>query len=157
LAVTTKRFVGAIALVRRDRATGGDEWLVVWNAGRLCHQFIEAHKLDGETCRQSLIREVAWTTGLDIGRDFLVAGGPRAHLLWTDVTTGDGEPAAFAVEFYLVELMGRRHREVLNRNVAAYWISSRNLTSGIADDDRPICPQLIRLLRQADLFPSWVA
>ncbi|MDQ3332001.1 MAG: hypothetical protein M3552_15320, partial [Planctomycetota bacterium] len=87
-----KQFIGAIGLIRRDREDGRNEWLALWNTGRGCYQFVEAHKLEGESYRQSLLREVAWTTGLRTGKDFLVSGGPRAHLQFAEAKHCDADP-----------------------------------------------------------------
>lgn len=150
-----KGFIGAIALIRRDRMAGRDEWLALWNAGRGCYQFVEAHKLDDETFRQSLLREIAWTTGLRIGKDFLVAGGPRAHLQFGEVEQCDAEPIWFVVEFYLVELMGKRHCDILDDHDEIRWVTAENVQAGIASDGRPICPRLLALLKQADILTPW--
>ena len=154
MAAEPKKFVGAIALIRRD-GPEGDEWLTLWNAGRGCYQFVEAHRLEGETYRQSLLREIGWATGLQTGKDFIVSGGPRAHLQFADVESCGGVPVWFIVEFFLVELMGRRHRELLDSNSEIHWISSEQLQSGVGADGRPLCPRLLSLLKQADILAPW--
>jgi hypothetical protein len=150
----TKQFIGAIALVRRDREGGGDEWLALWNAGRGCYHFIEAHRLKDESYRQSLLREVAWTTGLRTGKDFLVSGGPRAHLQFAETEHCSADPVWFIVEFFLVELMGPTHRRLLNENAALAWVTGADIKAGRAGDGRPLCPRLLSLLKQADILVS---
>ena len=161
-----KQFVGAIALLRRERGEnrgrgegrgGASEWLTQWNAGRGCYHFIEAHKLDDESFRDSLVREVAWATGLAKGKDFLVSSAPRAHLTFAETPSCQAEPTWFVVEFYLVELMGRRHREILNADDRFGWVSHADITAGAAADGRPLCPRLLSLLRQADIMAPWQA
>lgn len=151
----TKQFIGAIALVRRDRVNGGDEWLALWNAGRGCYQFVEAHRLEDETYRQSLLREIAWTTGLRTGKDFLVSGGPRAHLQFAETESCSAEPVWFIVEFFLVELMGRNHRHLLDENHELAWVTTEDIRAGRAGDGRPLCPRLLSLLKQADILVSY--
>ena len=150
-----RQFIGAIAMIRRDRSDGRDEWLAIWNAGRACYQFVEAHRLEDESFRQSLIREIAWTTGLRTGKDYLVAGGPRAHLQFAESRDCHSDPDWFIVEFFLVELMGRRHREILDGRDDVLWVTSDELQSGHAPDKRPFCPRLLSLLKQADILMPW--
>jgi hypothetical protein len=149
-----KKFVGAIALVRRDREDGGDEWLALWNAARDCYQFVEAHRVEDETYRQSLLREIAWTTGLRTGKDFLVSGAPRAHLQFAETESCSAEPVWYIVEFFLVELMGRNHRSLLDENSDLTWVTAGELRAGRAGDGRPLCPRLLSLLKQADILVS---
>ncbi len=150
---TAKQFVGAIALVRRD-AGDGSEWLALWNEGRGCFHFLEAHKLDDESYRQSLVREIEWTTDLRTGKDYLVSGGPRAHLAFGEVEACGEEPIWYAVEFYLVELMGRRHRDTLAADARVRWVTAADVETGRIDG-RPVCPRLLALLRRADIFAPW--
>jgi hypothetical protein len=151
----TKQFIAAIALIRRDGTGGRDEWLTLWNAGRGCYQFVEAYKLDDESFRQSLIREVAWETGLRTGKDFLVAGGARARVQFAEVDRCQAEPIWFVVEFYLVELMGHRQRRVLAEHDRVAWLTAEEVQAGTARDGRPLCPRLRSLLKQADILQPW--
>jgi len=154
MAAETKQFIGAIGLVRRDREGGGDEWLALWNSGRGCYQFIEAHRLKEESYRQSLLREIAWTTGLRTNKDFLVSGGPRAHLQFAETENCSAGPVWFIVEFFLVELMGRQHRSLLAENSEIAWVTVDDIKAGRASDGRPLCRRLLSLLKQADILVS---
>lgn len=139
-------------MIRRDREDGRDEWLAMWNPGRACYQFVEAHRLEDETFRQSLLREIAWTTGLHTGKDFLVSGAPRAHLQFAEVEDCSADPVWFIVEFYLVELMGKRHRDLLSANDEITWVTVEQISTGRAADGRPLCRRLLSLLKQADIL-----
>ena len=159
MAADAKQFIGAIALVRRDREQGGDEWLALWNPGRGCYHFIEAHRLKEESYRESLLREIAWTTGLRTGKDFLVSGGPRAHLQFAETENCSADPVWFIVEFFLVELMGKAHRNLLGDSRAddhleLAWVTTDHIKTGRAGDGRPLCPRLLSLLKQADILVS---
>lgn len=149
-----KWFIGAIALIRRPGSAGSDQWLALWNEGRGCYQFVEAHILAEESFRDSLQREIAWTTGLKSGRDYLVSGGPRAHLEFVDESNDANSRAGYIVEFYLVELMGAHHKTILNDNRDMAWLDGNNIRTGLAEDGRPICSQLLALLKKGDLIPT---
>ena len=150
-----KWFVGAIALMRRPGSAGDDQWLSLWNEGRNCYQFVEAHKLEEESFRDSLQREVGWATGLQSGRDYIVSSTPRAHLQFMGDEGCSGGAAGYVIEFFLVELMGKQHAAILEANESARWIGASDLGAGQLPDGRPICPQLLAFLKQGDVVSPW--
>ena len=151
-----KQFIGAIALIRRTAdGEAGDEWLAQWNPGRGCYHFVEAHRIEGESYRESLQREIEWATGLRRGKDYLVSGAPRAHLQFAEADSCRADAVWFLVEFYLVELMGGQHHQTLAEQPNLVWLSAAQVQSGTAADGRPLCGRLRSLLRQADILAPW--
>ena len=142
-------FVGAVALIRRD-GEGGSEWYAKPHPARGCLALPEAVKLDGETYRESLLREIAWDAGLDGTRDFVASSAPRAHVQFLDGREGDPAAVLWVVEFYLVELF-RRGRAKLADDAAAVWLKSADLRAGHAGGV-PLCPHQRTLLARADLL-----
>lgn len=155
MATAAKQFIAAIGMIRREAANGRHEWLARWHEGRTCYTFVEAHKLKEETFRQSLLREIGWATGLRNGKDYLVSGAPRAHLQFTEAENCHADPVWFIVEFYLVELFGKRHRAILNEDEKNCWLSAEQIQVGQAPDGRPLCPRLHSLIKQADILAPW--
>ncbi len=155
MSTDARQFIAAFALIRRDRDAGGSEWLALWNPGQECYQFVEARKLDDESFRRSLIREISWATGLRTGKDFLVASNARARVQYAELEDCHSEPVWFVVEFYLVELMGRRHRQVVEDLDGVAWLTAEEVQSGAARDGRPICPQMRSFLKRADILQPW--
>ena len=147
---SARQFVGAIALLRRD-ADEGSRWLAQWNPGRQRLQFIEAHKLEGESFRDSLVREIAWTSGLRTGKDYIVSSVPRAHL---EVQT---EPAGtvFVAEFYLVELMGRSAIATLDADGRNRWLAPDEILAGGTADGVLFCENQRMLLRKTEVIQPW--
>lgn len=152
---TARQFVGAIALVRRD-ADGGSRWLAQWNPGRQRLQFVEAHKLEGESFRDSLVREIAWATGLRQGKDYIVSSVPRAHLQLQAEPGPDEEAGAiFVVEFYLVELMGRSAVGTLESDDRNRWLAPEEIFSGRAADGALVCETQRMLLSRTEVIQPW--
>lgn len=147
-----RQFVGAIALIRRD-TDEGSRWLAQWNDGRQRLQFIEAHKLEGESFRDSLVREIAWASGLRTGKDYIASSVPRAHL---EVET---EPARtiFVVEFYLVELMGRSAASTLDADNRNCWLSPDEILAGRTADGVLFCENQRMLLGRTEVIQPWEA
>ena len=152
---SARQFVGAMALVRRD-AEHGSQWLAQWNSGRQRLQFIEAHKLQGESFRDSLVREVAWATGLRQGKDYIVSSVPRAHVEHESAPAeNDPSGVIFVAEFYLVELMGRAAAGILEQDDRNRWLTSAEMTAGRAADGTPFCETQQMLLARTEVIQSW--
>ena len=147
---SARQFVGAIALLRRD-AADGSRWLAQWNPGRQRLQFIEAHKLPGESFRDSLVREIGWISGLRTSKDYIVSSVPRAHLELETEPPG----TMFVVEFYLVELMGRSALATLGADDRNRWLSPREIMAGRTDDGALFCENQRRLLRKTEVIQHW--
>ena len=154
-------FVGAIALVRRDAADPGDrevadparrsEWLAIWNPAKGVLMLPEAEKLEGESYRDALVREVAWAAGLDAGKDYLVSHAPRAHVQFADRCAGPTEGDITVMEFYVCELF-RRGREKLDKADGVVWLTAGDLESGEAGG-KPLTSRQLALMKRADLLP----
>ena len=154
-------YVGAIALVRRDAADPGpresadparrSEWLAVWNPAKGVLMLPEAEKLEGESYRDALVREVAWAAGLDAGKDYLVSHAPRAHVQFADQCEGPTEGDVTVMEFYVCELF-RRGRAKLEGAEGVTWLTATDIEAGEADG-RPIASRQLALMKRADLVP----
>ena len=153
--------VGAIALVRRDAENPGDpevadparrsEWLALSEPDDDVLRLPAAEKLDGESYRDALVREVGRAAGLDAKRDFLISHAPRAHVQFADTCPGPTEGDVTVLQFYVCELF-RRGRAKLDGNPAAVWLTAGDLEAGGADG-RPLAADQLALLKRADLLP----
>ncbi|NNJ24627.1 hypothetical protein [Alienimonas chondri] len=154
-------YVGAIALVRRNAASPGDpevadpagrsEWLSVWNPARKALFLPEAEKLEGESYRDALVREVGWAAGLDAGKDFLLSHAPRAHIQFAEQCEGPTEGDITILEFYVCELF-RKGRAKLDGNSEVRWLTAGHLEAGEANG-KPIAARQLDLMKRADLIP----
>ena len=154
-------YVGAIALVRRDAADPGDrdeadpafrsEWLAVWNPAKGVLMLPEAEKLEGESYRDGLVREVGWATGMDAGKDYLVSHAPRAHVQFAEECDGPGQGDVTVLEFYVCELF-RRGRAKLAESDGVTWLTAGDLAAGEAGG-KPLAGRQLSLLKRAGLLP----
>jgi len=164
-------YVGAIALVRRDAARSSsdgagnpdaddpalrNEWLSVWNPAQGVLRLPQAEKLEGESYRDALVREVGWAAGLDAAKDYLLSHAPRAHLQFADQCEGPTEGDITILQFYVCELF-RRGREKLRAleeqgNDAITWLTAADLEAGEANG-KPIASRQLALMKRADLIP----
>ena len=149
-------FVGSIALLRRivDKA---EEWLAAWDDESQRYVFPQAERGPGQTYRSCLEAAVATTFGLDQCRDFIISGLSRAHYQ-APVDWGDDLPPQWViVQFFPVELYGRRSAELVAGNDSVRWLALEEVFRGQTRDGARIAFQQCELIRRADLIsPQYV-
>lgn len=149
-----KKFVGAVALVRQVR-DGRTMWLARRDQSTGRYGFVEADRLEGESYRESIDREVAWTLGLKRGKDYIVSSTPRLHLELQAQPPGETESMWFIVEFYVVDLFGSSAGETIQADPDNRWLSAEELHQGKAADGTPLSERMTMLLSKSDVIPPW--
>ncbi|MEQ9410494.1 MAG: hypothetical protein RIK87_22355 [Fuerstiella sp.] len=144
-------FTGSIALMRHPTQLE-NLWLAWWNQRAGHYDFVTAERLDDESFRECLDREIAWVLDLERGRDYLISSMARLHLDVPVEASEDIPDTFFAVEFYIVDLYGSSGRLSLEQNRDVRWLSSDEVLSGRTSDGRPVSPSLVHLLNQADVI-----
>ena len=138
-------FVGAFALL-----TDGSRYVAMRSDDGI--DLIRADRLEGETYRESLLREIGWRLDLDPKRDVVCSGVPRAHLNSRLCGKGGGEPKWYVCQFYVAHLYGKRWRDKLDARDDLAWLTGDELmTGGTAAAKLPSDVQ--ELLQIADLIP----
>lgn len=146
----------AIALFRRWYGSEA-RWLVVREPNQDSPRLIEAERLEQESFRESLDRELSWQLRLRRSRDYLISSTARLHfpVPWTYSITrcsGEQERIMDIVEFYLVELFGSQGRATLDATPTVQWWTARQLMSTESTQDRPLLPRKRELLIAADIL-----
>ena len=113
-----------------------------------------AERLENESWRECLDRELAWVLDLRRGKDYLISNMARLHYEEAVVEPGSDEPSRLEIEFYVVDPYGRAGREVFKRLPDSRWLSNDELRSGSCISGEAIDPWLVDLLRKADLLPK---
>ena len=144
-----EHFTGSVALIRHPEQLE-NKWLAYWDEGRRRYDFVTAERLEDESFRESLDREVAWILDIRRGKDYLISSQARLHL---DVPV-ESELAEtfFVVEFYIVDLYGKSGRASVELNKQLCWLSSDEVLSGQTSAGVPVNPLLVELLRKADVI-----
>src|SRR5690606_35600978 len=96
-------------------------WL--FRAEGLGLRLLQAERLEKESYREVVDREVAWTLRLARGRDFIVSSAPRAHFQGV-IPQGNGEDVFYVAEFYVVDLFGSGAYSILVNDPANRWLTT---------------------------------
>jgi hypothetical protein len=142
-------FTGSIALLRHPEHLE-NQWLAYWNASRKHYDFVTAERLDDESFRECLDREIAWLLDLRRGKDYIISSQARLHL---DIPVESEEDETFfVVEFYIADLYGKSGRASVELNKQLRWLASDEVLSGQTSEGLPVNPSLVALLDKADVI-----
>lgn len=135
-------FDRAIALIRTIDDTG-TRWLLRWNPRRECSELLESDRLDGESYRDALYRELDWQLGLDRKKDYLMSAVPRLHLEIGPCgrihppRTFDPETGGFGrIELYAVEVYRQATLERLAADPLNCWTRPIEIYAGVDGQGR---------------------
>ncbi len=142
-------FTGSIALLRHPEHLE-NQWLAYWDNGRRQYNFVTAERLDGESFRECLDREVAWILDIRRDKDYIISSQARLHLDIPD--DAESDEGFHVVEFYIVDLYGKSGRASVELNKQLRWLSSDEVLSGQTSDGVPVNPELVALLNKADVI-----
>ncbi len=140
----------SIAMVRHPKQL--DHWLLRTShrVGEL--RLIQAKRLERESFRLAIDRELAWELELRRGKDYIVSSVPRLHLD-TSICFPDQESASeYAVEFYVTDLWGKAALAAINADDGNRWVSNHELRNGLEGDCR-LNEVQHSLLAAADVIP----
>ena len=112
-----------------------------------------AERLDDESFRECLDREIAWVLDLRRGKDYIVSSQARLHLD-VPVEAADDE-TFFVVEFYIADLYGKASRGMVELNRDVSWLTSDEVLSGQTSKGVPVNPSLVELLNRADVIARY--
>ena len=143
-------FCGSIALIRHPEELE-KLWLAFWDEPRGRFDFVTAERLEGDSFRECLDREIAWALDIRRGKDYIVSSMARLHLEIPSENEGS-EDDLHMIEFFVADLYGKRGREAVRGNDKLHWLMSSEVLDGETEDGRPLNPQLVAWLRQADVI-----
>ena len=143
------QFTGSIALLRHPRDLE-KRWLAWWNERRRFFDFVIAERLEGDSFRECIDREIAWTLNLRRGKDYLVSQMARLHL--QDTVSVSGVDTSFTVQFFVADVFGRVGRAAVEENPELQWLTNEEVLAGRTSEQLPVNPTLVTLLERADVI-----
>jgi hypothetical protein len=128
-------------------------WLAVWD-NRHCHfDFVIAERLENDSFRECLDREIAWKLPLRKGKDYLISSVARLHLDTAFSAAKQTSLMLYSIELFIVDLFGKMAAQSLANDPNLRWLSSNEVLSGKTNCGRNISPRLVSLITKADVFP----
>lgn len=143
----------SIALIRHpDRPE--QQWLGIFDERRQFYSFITAERLNQESWRECLDRELSWALDLRRGKDYLISHMARLHFSESHFDPATGDEIEVELEFYVVDPYGRKGRAAFEQLEGVRWLSNDELRHAVTTDNIDIDPWLADMLRRTDLIPK---
>ena len=151
-AVMEKHFQ-SVALVQQSE---GDKskLLLRWHADQNCWMFVVAERLNRESFRESVTREVAWQLNLNRQSDFLVSNMAQLSMEYVE-TLPDQTQTHIAVAFYNVHIYRRNVLESLTLDPSSRWMSADEVCKGRTNDGQTIDPRIVAWINKWSVVQPW--
>jgi hypothetical protein len=149
-----QEFCRSIALIRKP-ADHRTLWLARWQDRGRWYDFVMAEPLGDESFRECIDREVGWVLDLERERDYLVSNMAQINLNFSDALPGDAHETHIVVAFYVVDLYRKSAWQRVDADRANCWLTAEQIYAGLAQDERPINPNLRFLVRHSEVIQPW--
>jgi hypothetical protein len=144
----------AVALIRSTES-GSLRWLVKHGTNGEKPSLIIGNRLERETFRETVTREVGWELNLDRKRDFLVSSMAQMNLEFTDRLPGHSETSHIAASFYNVEVYRSQVLEQLRADDTCFWIDSAAVCDGVTRQGQILNPIVPYLVNRSSVIQHW--
>ncbi len=144
----------AIALVR-STVPGSLHWLVKHGQSGRKPGFIIGQRLENESFRDTIKREVAWELGLDRKRDFLVSSMAQINSEFVDRLPGHLEESHVLASFYNVEVYRSQVLEQLDADRSCFWVDSGEVCDGVTRQGQILDPIVPYLINRSSAIQHW--
>lgn len=128
--------------------------LLRWQADQNCWMFIVADRLNKESFRESVTRELAWQLNLNRKTDFLVSNMAQLSMEYVE-TMPDASQRHIAVAFYNVHIYRKNILEYLSRDSACRWLSAAEVCRGRTTDEQTIHPRVVNWINKWSVVQPW--
>ena len=131
------------------------EWLGRINRSKQQIEFLMANRLEKESWRDAIMRDVAWELDLDRKLDMLVSKMAQLHLEFDAVLPGQVDSTRVICAFYNIEFYRKSAKAKVEANQDFIWLTSTEICAGVTDEGMPIDPLLLFLNGRAQVIQHW--
>jgi hypothetical protein len=143
----------SVALVQQSEGDR-NKMLLRWKAESDWWEFIVADRLNKESFRESVTREVAWQLDLNRKTDFLVSNMAQLSMEYVE-TQPDNTQQHVAVAFYNVHLFRRTAVESISSDSTNRWMSASEVCQGETDEGQTIDPRVVSWINKRSVVQPW--
>jgi len=143
----------AVGLIRS--AHQPNMWLGKFNRERVHFEFVTATRLEKESLRETVTREIAWELGMDRSKDFVVSNMAQLNCDFQNPLPGEEADSQIICSFYNIDLYRKNSLVHLQSRQDLQWLTSMELCSGKTETGIDICPLLLMLNEHAKVIQRW--
>ncbi|HBN77613.1 MAG TPA: hypothetical protein DD473_17740 [Planctomycetaceae bacterium] len=148
------QFIGSVAMMRHPEE-GEKRWMTLWNSKRKQFEMVTALRLENDTYRECLDRELAWKLDLQRGKEYLISSMARLHIEQELILPGDEKPTLYVIEFYVADPYGKQSFNKLEERKDIHWLTTHEILAGYGPEDRSVDPRLVYLLNKFELISPY--
>lgn len=130
-------------------------FLVKANAERNQLEFVIGERLEKESFREAVTREVSWQLDLERKRDFIVSNMAQLSMEYTGTLPGAVTESQIAVAFYLVHLYGNSARSKFIESTTTQWITAAEICQGYTSSGGEIDPIAVYWINRWGILQAW--
>lgn len=142
----------SIALVQITH-NGRTKWLLDERPDGL--GFIAGDRLERESFRETVIREVAWQLDLDRTKDFIVSNMAQISVEFVEAKPHEFHEQHFALAFYNVYLSKRDVIVKLTEDPSKAWVTAAEICAGTSSDGRRIQSDVVSWINKYEVVRPW--
>ncbi len=143
-----------LALIR-ERGDSGSRWLTQFQRCQNMLSLICGQRLENESFRETVTREVAWQLDLLRDREFLVANMAQLNFEFEGTLPGQQDLVRLVVAFYSVDLYRRMSRERIAQRDDLLWVPSEVLCHQAKYRGHLVNPFHQTLINRCKVIESW--
>lgn len=144
-----------IALIRNFSTGNMLRWLGVYDRTTKTINFISGQRLEAESFRESVNREVAWSLDVDRKSDFLTSKMAQLNLEFVDALIDGDNARHYHVSFYNVEVYRTKVLDKIASRDDLIWVTSDEICNGKTRLGISFDPLLVALLKKSDVIQHW--
>lgn len=114
---------------------------------------IVGQRLEKESFRETIIREIGWVLELDRRKDFLVSNMSITSQEY--VQEEAPENRHYAIAFYRAKLFTRAARQKIDEDQRNIWVSPQQLCDGVIRDQQKIDPEVVSWINRWSVLNPW--
>ena len=143
----------SVALIQHASA-GQKKMLLRQKTPAAAWQFVVADRLEGESFRESVSREVAWELRLKSRSGFLVSSMAQLTVEYAE-TLCDASERLVSVTFVNVHIYREEVLQELNEDPLNRWFSAAEICHGQTPSGAVIDPQVVDWINRWEVIQPW--
>ena len=144
----------AIGLVRNFDTGNMLRWLGVYSKQSRSLNFVTGDRLEGESFRETIVREVAWQLNVD-RKDFLTSKTAQLNLEFLETLPHTSVETHYHVAFYNVDVFRPAVIEAIQSRSEFAWVTSEEICDGKTKLGVPFNQTLSYLINRSAVIQHW--
>ena len=145
------RSVALIQKIEKDQS----QFLLKFNSEKTQLDFVSAERLEKESFREAVTREISWQLELQRDKDFLVSNMAQLSMEYTGTLPGTADEQQIAFAFYMVHLYGNSARLKVKESNTTAWITAAEICKGATKSGIPIAEIPVHWINRWGILQAW--